>query len=326
MFPSDGLAAFWAEQHRGDLTAHRAWGLPLVREGAVLHSAGKGDFPDVFADPDAPAGFDGLDAAALVVHDVADDDGQLARLLAQAPRARAYLRYECGAAVFGDDPGAYMEEHLSTKRRKSLRYDRRQLERDGELAVRWIGADEADAMFSRFFALVCQRAALSGRYDPNVARRDYLHALWRRFAGDELLVSVLSVGQRAVSFRTGFAVDERFLGYMPAVDRSFSKASMGDVHMEALLPHLAERGLRSYHMGKGARGNKEVWENRTYTLSTLVVPLAGRLPAVREAARQRLRRAVTASGWEDPLRRGIHWGLTRRPTAYRRALDAEAAA
>lgn len=326
--PNEDLAAYWARHHEVPLTPLRAWGLPLVRDGAVLRNAGRSDFPEIVPCPDArplePRHAAG-GADVLVLHDVADHDRFLTRVRRAAPRARTYLRYECALADFGQDPEAYAHRTLSTKRRKRLRHDVRQLEEQGEVTVRWVAPEEAEAMFAHFFRMLCQRAASTQAYDANLLRRDYLHGLWRRFAGRDLLVSVLLVGSTPVSFRTGFAVGDRFLGYMPAIDRDFSKASMGDVHMRLLLPQLVELGVSGYAMGKGTRGNKEVWENATYTLSTVVIPLSSRVRAyaltARETAVQRARRAVTEHGWDAPLRRALHRGLDRAGGAYRRSLE-----
>lgn len=328
MFPTDALAEHWA-RHRGlPLARHRAWGIPLVRDGSVLRTAGKSDFPGVFPDSakpclepaDPPRG-----ATALVLHDIVDDDevsGLASRL---HPRARVYLRYECASAEFGTDPEAYWHATLSTKRRKRLRHDLRKLAEQGEVATRWVGPGDAEELFDHFFGMLCSRARHHGAYDANVLDRAYLRDLWRRFAGRELLVSALFVADRPVSFRTGYAVGKRFVGYMPAIDRDVSKASVGDLHMQLLMPDLVERGLSSYHMGKGSRGNKEIWATGTYTMSTVVVPLSDSVTArgivAFEGARQRARRAVTARGWEQPLRGALHRFHTRPGAAYGRALQ-----
>lgn len=328
VFPTDDVAAHWSRLRGLPLTAHRAFGVPLVRDGSVLRSAGRSDFPGVFPDPSRPP----LEppgpprgVTALVLHDVPDGEALCRQAARLAPRARAYLRYECASADFGTDPEAYWHATLSTKRRKRLRHDQRKLAEHGDVTVRWVGQGEAEAMFDRFFAMVCSRARHAGAYDASVLDRTYLRDLWRCFAGKELLVSALCVGDRPVSFRTGYAVGGRFVGYMPAIDRSFSKASVGDLHMQLLMPALVERNLTSYHMGKGSRGNKEAWATGAYTLSTVVAPLAGSARArgvvAVEGARQRARRAVTANGWEQPLRSALHRLHTRPGAAYRRTLD-----
>ena len=326
VLPGDDLADYWSRHHGFEPTPLRAWGLPLVRDGAVLRNAGKGDLPGIVPALDAPP----VDpspvrgAAALVLHDIADDDGVLAHVL-RAPGARAYLRYECASADFGRDPESYVRRTLSTKRRKRLRHDLRQLGEVGDVSARWVEPDEAAGMFEHFFRMLCLRAASTRVYDPNLRRREYLRGLWQRFAGRDLLVNVLLVGGTPVSFRTGFAIGGRFLGYMPAIDRGFSKASTGDVHMWLLLPQLVERGVRSYRMGKGTRGNKDVWGNGAYTLSTVVLPLSrsprARAAVARESAAQRARRAVTRRGWDQPIRRVLHAGLDRPGSSYRRSLD-----
>lgn len=329
-FPAGAVAAHWSGQRGLPLTDLRAWGVPLVRDGSVLRTAGASDFPGVFPDPtslplDPPVVPRGV--TALVLHDVADEDGVPDQAVVLDPRARAYLRYECASAEFGSDPERYWQDTLSTKRRKRLRHDLRKLAEQGEVATRWVGTSDADAMFAAFFAMVCSRARHHGAYDANVLDRAYLRDLWRRFAGRELLVSALCVGDRPVSFRTGYAVGTRFVGYMPAIDRAFSTASVGDLHMQLLMPDLVERGLTSYHMGKGSKGNKEVWATGTYTLSTVVVPLSAGARArgivAVEAGRQRARRAITAKGWEQPLRRALHRVHTRPGAAYGRVLERE---
>ncbi|MEX0658584.1 MAG: GNAT family N-acetyltransferase [Egibacteraceae bacterium] len=327
-FPGDAVAAHWSAQRGLPLTPYRSWGVPLVRDGSVLRTAGGSDFPGVFPDPTSPP----LDppvpprgVAALILHDVTDEGGVPDQAVVLDARARTYLRYECASAEFGTDPEAYWHDTLSTKRRKRLRHDRRKLAEGGEVTVRWVDAADADAMFGRFFAMLCSRARHHGAYDANVLDGAYLRDVWRRFAGRDLLVSALCVGDRPVSFRTGYAVGTRFVGYMPAIDRAFSTASVGDLHMQLLMPELAALGITSYHMGKGSRGNKEVWATGTYTLSTVVVPLAAGLRArgvtAIEDGRQRLRRAITARGWEVPLRRGLHRVHTRPGATYRRVLE-----
>lgn len=327
VLPGDDLAEYWARQHGFEPTPLRAWGLPLVRDGALLRNAGKADLPGVvpsLAAPPLEPSADARGAVALVLHDIADNDGALTHVL-RASGARAYLRYECASADFGRDPDAYARRTLSTKRRKRLRHDLRQLGEAGDVTARWVEPDEAEDMFEHFFRMLCLRAASAKAYDPNLLRREYLLGLWRRFAGRDLLVNVLLVGGAPVSFRTGFAVGGRFLGYMPAIDRAFSTASMGDVHMWLLLPQLVERGVTSYSMGKGTGGNKDVWATAGYTLSTVVVPLSRSLRAQAslelEGANQRARRAVTRNGWDRPLRRLLHGCLDRPGSPYRRNLD-----
>jgi CelD/BcsL family acetyltransferase involved in cellulose biosynthesis len=329
VFPTDDVAEHWSRQRAMPLTRFRAWGVPLVRDGSVLRSAGKSDFPGVFPDPSAPFLQPAQlprGASALVLHDVTDEDGVPELATRLDPRARSYLRYECASATFGKDPEAYWHATLSTKRRKRLRHDLRKLSQQGEVATRWVDAADAEAMFDHFFRMLCSRAQHAGAYDANVLDRTYLRDLWRHLAGRELLVSALCVGDRPVSFRTGYAVGERFVGYMPAIDRGVSTASVGDLHMQLLMPDLVDLGLSSYHMGKGSRGNKEVWATGTYTLSTVVVPLSRSIVArgivAAEGARQRARRAITARGWEQPLRSALHRVHTRPGAAYGRTLQA----
>jgi CelD/BcsL family acetyltransferase involved in cellulose biosynthesis len=319
MFPDAALAARW---EAAPLAEQTAWGLPLVREGAVLRNAGGSALPGIVPDLGAPLP-DTSAARVLVLRDLVDEDAALDRL--DVPGAQVHLRYLCWAARFGDDPERFLGTALSTKRRKRLRYDRRQLDKQGEVALRWAAPDEADDLVEHFLRLTAQRAAATGRYDATLRHPDELRAVWRRHVGRELLVSVLSVDGRPVSFRTGFAAGERYLGYMPAIDRDLDGVSVGDLHMALLLPELAALGLTSYHMGKGGLGNKEVWATHPYVMATVVVPLDGspaaRALALAEAARERARRAVTASGLETPLRRGIQRALTARDTPYRRALE-----
>jgi CelD/BcsL family acetyltransferase involved in cellulose biosynthesis len=325
-FPDAGLARRWEGQPLAPATA---WGLPLVREGRVLRNAGADDLPSVVPDLAAPL-LDGElgDAALLVLHDLVDEDGRLGALELPGfavPGAGLHLRHRAWAARFDDDPEGFCQRVLSTKRRKRLRYDRRQLEKRGEVTLAWVTPAEADREAERFLALTRQRACATGRYDAVLRHPDRLRAVWRRHAGRELLVSALRVDGRTVSFRTGFAAGDRYLGYMPAVDRDLDGVSVGDVHLQLLLPELAALGISSYHMGKGGLGNKDVWASEPYTISTLVLPLGRRVPARLLAAvaggRQQLRRAVTASGWEVPLRRGLHRALTAVDTPYRRALQ-----
>jgi CelD/BcsL family acetyltransferase involved in cellulose biosynthesis len=329
MFPTGHTARVWSELRGLPLTGSRAWGLPLVCDGRVVHNAGKDELPGVF--PSAagglpPRGDLPRDAVALVLHDLVDDDGVIARLLATQPEATAHRRYDCAVAEFGDDPEAYAHRQLSTKRRKRLRHDRRQIERRGQLAIEWVGPERVDAVFDAFFRTLCVRAAHTGRYDDNVTRARFLRELWRRGAGGDLWISVLWVGGRPVSFRTGFVVQDRFVGFMPSVDRDFDSASVGHLHMQMLLPELARKGVTAYYMGKGATDAKDIWGTGAYALWTVVVPVTNS-PRARAAiaavnARQRLRRTITARGWEKPLRRGLHWAALRRGGAYGRALRA----
>jgi CelD/BcsL family acetyltransferase involved in cellulose biosynthesis len=327
-FPDPELARRW---EAAPLAPQRAWGLPLVRDGAFLRNAGGADLPGIVPDLSAPLlEGDAGDARALILHDLVDEEGVLGRQRYPdegLAGAGVHLRHEAWAARFGDAPDAFSEEQLSTKRRKRLRYDRRQLDKRGEVELVWVGADEAPAEVERFLALTRQRALETGRYDAVLRRPERLRAIWRRHAGRDLLVSALRVDGRTVSFRTGFAAGDRYLGYMPAIDRDLDGVSVGDVHLWLLLPQLAELGLRSYHMGKGGLGNKDVWANLPYTISTVVVPLrrdvVSRAVVARLGGREWFRRRVTASGWEGPLRRGIQRALITRDTPYRRSLREE---
>ncbi|HVL99508.1 MAG TPA: GNAT family N-acetyltransferase [Egibacteraceae bacterium] len=323
MFPTDALAEHWSRQRGLELTGQRAWGVPLVRDGGLLRTAGRSDFPGVFPDPAQPPVAPARGATVAVLHDVADDEGMPGEAARAYPGARVHRRYECAFARFGTDPDAYCRATLSTKRRKRLRHDIRKLGAHGALTIRWVEPREADAMFDHFFRLLCSRVAYTRAYDANVRDEPYLRDLWRRFAGRELLVSALCVGDRPVSFRTGYAVGDRFVGYMPAVDRGF-RESVGDVHMQLLMPELVERGIAAYYMGKGSRGNKDVWANGTYTLSTIVIALSASLRARAlvevEGVRQRARRAVTAHGWDQPLRRALYAYHTRPGRAFGRTL------
>jgi CelD/BcsL family acetyltransferase involved in cellulose biosynthesis len=331
MLPTDEIAAHWAGEHGMPLAGLRAWGVPLVRDGAVLRSAGASDLPAVFCDPDAgpphPASIPG-DVAAIVLHDVADEGDALSRIRAQVPGLRAVWRYECPVAEVGDDVDVYLRRTLSSNRRKKQRRYLRDAEALGSVAVRWVDGAEAAGMFPQFLAMVGQRARLSGRYDPAILEAPRTQRLWRVLGGRSLLISVLEIDGRPVSFRTGFRVHDRFVGYQPAIDRGVEGIGVGHLHLELLLRELVPLGVTAYDFGKGARSSKDVWATRRYDLHAVVLPLSSSLRAraviAAELARERARATITARGWEQPLRRGIQRALLLGPTGYRRALDRSA--
>lgn len=327
MFPSEAVAQHWAREHSHELTALRAWGLPLVRDGSLLRTAGGGDYPAVLPSPDGPppdlrllAG----EASALVLHEVSDEHGFLDTVRRHAPAARVQWRYQCPVADFGGDPDGYMREVLSKNRRKKLRRSRRDLDELGTVGHEWVTQDTLPAMFARFFSLICQRAALSGLYDRNVLQRDALERLWRACLGRDLEVSVLTLDGTPISFRSGFVVGDRFLGHLPAFDRDLDHISVGHLHLALLLGELRERGITTYDFGKGARSSKEVWASRRYALSTVVIPLqrSPRAAALRtrERLEEKARATITERGWALPLRRVIQSALLRRDSEYRRVL------
>ncbi|MBW3657555.1 MAG: GNAT family N-acetyltransferase [Actinobacteria bacterium] len=330
-FPSTAVAAALAGG-TGPPVVGTAWGVALVRDGQVLRNAGGGSTPGVLLDPDlppfereaAPAG-----ATALVLHDVIDLDGVLAAVRAHLPDAQVVHRYVCRSCDFGTDPEAFADRHLSTKRRKRLRADRRKLSDLGAVEARWLAPDEAAAAWGRYHALLVDRVLDTGRWDATVADGDARRA-WTATAGRELAVHALSVAGTPVSFRTGFVVGQRFLGLAPVAARDLSGVSLGDLHMRMLLDDLHARGATSYLLGKGDNEHKETWGTSTYDLSSVVVGLRdgtrSRAIVTAEVARQHLRRRVTERGWEHPLRRGLHRWASLTDRDYRAALRRRVAA
>lgn len=324
--PSADVAARWAEGNDRPLVGS-AWGVPLVRDGRVLRTAGGGSTPGVLLDPgqppftrdQAPPG-----VTTLVLHDVVDLDGALDTVRASLPNAQALLRYECEACHFGDDPEAFAQEHLSTKRRKRLRSDGRKLDALGEVSARWLEPDEAAAVWDRYHGLLADRAVETERWDATVGGGDDVAMMWDALGGRELLINALMIDDVPVSFRTGFAVGHRFVGYAPIVDRDVPKVSLGDVHMRMLIDQLAERGITTYLMGKGDNQHKSTWATDDYRICSVVVALqdslVARVVTAKEVARQRLRRQITERGWEHRLRLILHRWALLTDADYRAAL------
>lgn len=328
--PTAATGAHWASD-RGQEVIADAWGVPLVLEGRVLRNAGGGSTPGVLIDPTAP----GLepdavpgDPGVLVLHDVIDLEGRLAAIQRELPRARPIHRYDASMCQFGSDPAGFVEGHLSSRRRRRLRADAKKLEVGGPITTRWLTPGEAVAAASRFQLLLDDRVAQTRRWDGAVSRRGAVAGLWSALGGRDLAISVMSVGETPVSYRSGFVVGSSFIEYMPAVDRRLEHVSVGDLHMSRLLAQLAAQGVTRHLMGKGITEHKTTWETDRYTMWGVVIPLAddagARFAALRERLRQRARRQLTARGLETPLRLGLHFWHLLGSGPYRDAVRAAA--
>lgn len=324
-FPSTAVAAALAGGPGGPVVG-TAWGVALVRDGHVLRSAGGGGTPGVLLDPALPP-FDPAAAppgtTTLVLHDVIDLDGALDAVRAHLPGARVILRYACRSCDFGSDPEAFAHRHLSTKRRKRLRADRRKLAALGDVGARWLRPDEAAAVWDRYHDLIVDRVVETGRWDATVTGGDVAR-VWATAGGRELAIHALLLAGTPVSFRTGFLVGHRFVGLAPVVARDVLDVSLGDLHMRVLLDALHERGITSYLLGKGDNDHKSTWGTATYDMSTVVVGLRDGVVArgvtAAEVARQRARRRITAMGWEHPLRVALHHWASLTDGDYRAAV------
>lgn len=296
-------------------------------EGRILRNAGGGGTPGVMIDPAAPglhATAGSPDPAVLVLHDVIDLDGRLAAIRSALPQARVIHRYDALMCDFGSDPAGFVEAHLSSRRRRRLRADAKKLEVDGAIETAWLApAAVADAA-AHFQLLLDERVAATHRWDGAVSRQGEVARLWAALGGRDLSISVMTVGGKPVSYRSGFVVGSNFIEYMPVVDRSLEQVSVGDLHMSRLLTQLAARGVTRHLMGKGITEHKATWETDRYTMWGVVVTLAegpgARLAALRERTRQRARRQLTARGLESPLRLGLHYWHLLASRTYRDAI------
>jgi hypothetical protein len=172
--------------------------------------------------------------------------------------------------------------------------------------------------------LLDDRVAQTHRWDGAVSRQGAVASLWSALGGKDLSISVMTVGDTPVSYRSGFVVGSSFVEYMPVVDRRFEQVSIGDLHMSRLLAQLAALGVTRHLMGKGISEHKTTWATDGYTMWGVVAVLADgsgpRVAAWRERTKQRARRQLTARGLEPPLRLGLHyWHLLGSP-AYRDAI------
>lgn len=307
-----------------------AFGIPLVSRGGLVHNVGGGGTPGLVVDPaaplDLPAG-----ARALVLHDVVDVDGAHAALHARLPEARAVLRHRAVRSDMGDDAEAFLTEQLSTSRRRKMRKQARRLDRLGGLDLAWATPDRADELFDRFHRLTVDRVVHTGRWDAAVTSHEGRRRAWREAIGGPLGVHVLSVDGHALSFITGYHVGPWFVQEAPIVDRNVEQVhvSLGPLHKRLLVDDLVERGVRTCLLGKGDHPHKTLWETGRYAISTFVVPFrhdaVTRTHVRAQLARQRLRRALTASGREDELRRGLHRAASVLQPSYRRELALPAA-
>jgi CelD/BcsL family acetyltransferase involved in cellulose biosynthesis len=324
--PTADTGAYWAT-NRGQSVIAAAWGIPLVREGRILRNAGGGSTPGVLVDPAAPVPSVNAvpgDPSLLVLHDVIDLEGRLAAIQRGLPQARAIHRYDALMCQFGGDPAGFVEAHLSSRRRRRLRADSKKLEVDGPIATRWLTPSEATEGAARFQLLLDDRVAQTHRWDGAVSRQGAVASLWSALGGKDLSISVMTVGDTPVSYRSGFVVGSSFVEYMPVVDRRFEQVSIGDLHMSRLLAQLAALGVTRHLMGKGISEHKTTWATDGYTMWGVVAVLADgsgpRVAAWRERTKQRARRQLTARGLEPPLRLGLHyWHLLGSP-AYRDAI------
>lgn len=310
VYPSSRLLDFWMRVHRVEETCGSAWGVPLIREGSVLYNVGKRDFLGLFRLDNElrSSSFESLPHGAeiIVLYDVPDDKGILQRLQEFEPSAVVVRRYECPVAEIGQDFDAFLGAQLSRNRRKQLRGALRQLGGEDKVSLGWVTSEDVDEHFARFFRLLCERTQHARQYDRNVLRRDYLHSLWHEFIEHDLRVSVMSVNGTPVSYRSGFHMQDRFLGFMPVFDRRIDHVSVGHLHLSLMLREMHALGVTRYDFSKGDSGSKAVWANGGYSLSTVIVPLKATWRTLMRTAmfekRESVKAALARSGWLSKVR------------------------
>lgn len=156
---------------------------------------------------------------------------------------------------------------------------------------------------------------------PNALLEPRFWEFFRLFAdrtlGQDLIVSLLRLDGRLISFLAGLRADRTFISYFLAFEPSLARYSPGHVHLMQFQEHLIATGWRGLDFSKGEDQYKRRWSNGRTSNWDHVAGFGklGRACAVLLAARSRVRAWARSKGLTRIARRM----LTHREGAVRRS-------
>lgn len=134
---------------------------------------------------------------------------------------------------------------------------------------------------------------------------EFFRLLADRTLGKDLIISLLRLDGRLISFLAGLRADRTFISYFLAFEPSLARDSPGHVHLMQFQEHLIATGWRALDFSKGEDQYKRRWSNdRTSNWDHVVgFGALGRATAAAVAIRSRLRAWARAKGLTRHARR-----------------------
>jgi hypothetical protein len=219
----------------------------------------------------------------ITFNDISDnsEDYLILEEVSQKYSTNKYELYQCPYSILESDWNDYFNTHFKKKKRTELRKFRSKLENLGEVNLIRIRDKDSFNLYKdkieetfivhhkRF-----QSVLNSSKYSDKDYKNFYFN-LMESFAEQEILdLSLLCLDNHVISFLLAFKQGNILIDYIPAFDPSFSKYSLGHVHLMMLFEDLCnEKTQYIFDFSKGVGLYKQKWADGLYNNYSFTINL-----------------------------------------------------
>jgi CelD/BcsL family acetyltransferase involved in cellulose biosynthesis len=161
---------------------------------------------------------------------------------------------------------------IDKKTRKDVEYNKRRLNKIGQLTVRDIQDEEIDICLIDFFAMHKHRYANEETISifENKKNRDFITELTKTLAKKKWLhFSKLTLADETLSMHLGFLLKNKFYYYLPVFNDKYSKYSSGKILLLELIRESFNKGHRNFDFMAGKEKYKYLYSNNEQKIVTV---------------------------------------------------------